>query len=172
MALTWRQVKKAKSYIVYRYSAKSGKYKRVAVRNGKGANYYVSQVDGAKYYKYKVQAMSKKNGKGQKIGKRSYCVSAVTPESGKGNAVAVKTKAPKTVKLKRGKKRTLKATAICEGKALCNSSIRWYSSNKKIAKIGNKTGKITAKNKGTCYVWAKAHNGKNSTKIKVTVLAK
>ena len=30
-------------------------------------------------------------------------------------------------------------------------------------------GKIKAKKKGSCYVWAKAHNGKNSSRIKIVV---
>ena len=46
-------------------------------------------------------------------------------------------------------------------------TIRYESSNKKIAAV-NKNGKVTAKKKGTCYIWVYAKNG-YAKKIKVTV---
>lgn len=55
-----------------------------------------------------------------------------------------------------------------KGKAK-TKGLRWYSSNRSIAKVGKKTGRLVLKNKGTCYVWAKAYNGLNSKKIKVVV---
>ena len=69
-----------------------------------------------------------------------------------------------------GKKIRLKATV--EGNAdkkLLSKNIRWYCSNRKIAKVGRDTGKVTLMKKGKCKIWAKAHNGKNSEKIIVTV---
>lgn len=75
----------------------------------------------------------------------------------------------KTVKKKHGKSFRLKATLVTtKGKTLVSKKIRWYSSNNKIAKV-SKSGKVTCKKKGTCYIWEKAHNGKNSKKIKVKV---
>ena len=47
------------------------------------------------------------------------------------------------------------------------ATIRYLSTDKKIATVSKK-GKITAKGKGTCYVYAYAHNGIYK-KVKVTV---
>ena len=87
----------------------------------------------------------------------------------KGNATKVTTNR-KTIKGKPGKKVMLKATAKTNtGKRLLSKRIRWYCSNKKIATVGRDTGKVKLKKKGKCEVWAKAHNGVNSRKIKISV---
>ena len=87
----------------------------------------------------------------------------------KGNATKVTTNR-KTIKGKPGKKVRLKAVAKTNtGKRLLSKRIRWYCSNKKIASVGRNTGKVKLKKKGKCEVWAKAHNGVNSRKIKITV---
>ena len=76
----------------------------------------------------------------------------------------------RNLKGKAGKKAVLKAFVKSEkGKRVLSKNIRWYSSNRKIAKIGKKTGKVSFKKKGKCYIWAKAHNGMNSKKVKVVV---
>lgn len=68
-----------------------------------------------------------------------------------------------------GKRIKLKGrVTFYKGKAK-TKGLRWYSSNKEIAKVEKKTGKLVLKKKGICYVWAKAYNGKNSKKIKVIV---
>ncbi|MBQ9179888.1 MAG: Ig-like domain-containing protein [Firmicutes bacterium] len=46
-------------------------------------------------------------------------------------------------------------------------TLRYMTSNKKIATV-SKSGKIKAKTKGTCYIYAYAHNGV-SKRIKITV---
>ena len=46
-------------------------------------------------------------------------------------------------------------------------TLRYMTSNKKVATV-NSSGKITAKGKGTCYIYVYAHNGV-SKKVKVTV---
>ena len=38
-----------------------------------------------------------------------------------------------------------------------------------LVKCKGKTGKVKLKKKGKCRIWAKAHNGKNSRQILVTV---
>lgn len=47
------------------------------------------------------------------------------------------------------------------------ATLRYLSSNKKVATV-SKSGKITAKGKGTCNIIVFAHNGA-SKQIKVTV---
>ena len=170
MFLTWHKVKKAKSYIVYRYDPAKKKCKKEAVRNGQGSNYYVTDSKQKGIYRYKVLAKTGKNGTGKSIGKLSYCVTSVTDYDSKGNVVKTKIRSAKNkMTVKNGKKKKLKADVYGNGKPLYNKNIRWYSSDSKIAGINKKSGKIKAKKKGSCYVWAKAHNGKNSSKLKIVV---
>lgn len=51
-----------------------------------------------------------------------------------------------------------------------NSKLKWYSSNKKVAKI-NKKGVVTPKKTGTCYIYAKATDGSRivSKQFKINV---
>ena len=169
MFLTWNKVKKAKSYIVYKYDYAKRKYKRVAVR-GRNANYLnIGHADPSEKYRYKVAAMSKAKGKGKKVCKRSYPVWAVAQENTYGNASKVTTSMPE-IKGKAGKAYRLKAAISSkEGKTLLSDNIRWYCSNHKVATVDKKTGKVKLKKKGKCRIWAKAHNGKNSRQILVTV---
>lgn len=47
------------------------------------------------------------------------------------------------------------------------ATLRYMTSNSKIATV-NSSGKVTAKGKGTCYIYAFAHNGV-SKQVKITV---
>ena len=168
MFLSWNKVKKAKSYIVYKYDYINEKYKKVAVRNGE--NYLnIKEAEPSEKYMYKIVAKSKAKGKGKMVCKTSYPVWAVAQDNAYSNVTKATTNRT-TIKGKPGKKIRVKATV--EGKAdkrLLSKNIRWYSSNRKIAKVGRDTGKVTLMKKGKCKIWAKAHNGKNSEKIIVTV---
>ena len=88
------------------------------------------------------------------------------------NFKSVKTNAKKnavTLK-KKGKTFKLGAKAIkadSKKKVSVHRKIKYETSNKKIATV-DASGKITAKKKGTCYVYAYAQNGVFK-KIKVTV---
>ena len=65
----------------------------------------------------------------------------------------------------------LNATGVKTSKKLTakkHVAIRYESSNPKIATVTKKGGKVTAKKKGTCYIYAYAQNGM-FRKIKVTV---
>lgn len=79
-----------------------------------------------------------------------------------------------TLKLRKGKKATVKALAVKEDKkkALLQNShvrtIRWYSSDSRIVKVTS-SGVIKAKKKGTCKVYA---IGANGVKKIVTVVVK
>lgn len=168
MFLTWTRVKKAKSYIVYQKDNKTGAYKKVAIRNGEATNYYTMPITDDNVYAYKVMVKSKKNGKGKKIGKLSYGVKAVPMTNSKSNAESVVAN-KKTLSLKKGKRKKLKAKITHNAKGLLDKKLRWYSSNKKVARINKNTGKLSAVKKGKCKVWAMAHNGKSSKKITVKV---
>ena len=72
-----------------------------------------------------------------------------------GKTVRIKAK---VIKLKKGKKLMSAKHA---------AKLRYFSSNPGIAKV-SRSGRITAKGKGTCTIVAFAHNGV-SKQIKVTV---
>ena len=63
---------------------------------------------------------------------------------------------------------TLKATVY--PKNANNKAVTWKSSNSKIATVNSK-GKVTAKKKGTCFIYATAKDGsKKSAKCKIVVM--
>lgn len=170
MFLTWTKVKKARSYDIYQYDYQTGKYKKVAVRKGNSLNYYnIPNAVSSMKYRYAVRASRHSSGKRGFIGKRSYAVWAVAGSNEKGNAAKVTTN--KTYISKRHGK-TVKLTAAvtaASGKTLLSSKVRWYSSDKKIARVNKNTGKVKLIKKGRCRIWAKAHNGRNSKSVKVIV---
>ena len=77
------------------------------------------------------------------------------------------------VTLKKGKTFKIKAKVnkVNKKKKLMSKShaltLRYMTSNSKIASV-NSGGKVTAKGKGTCYIYVYAHNGV-SKQIKVRV---
>lgn len=75
-------------------------------------------------------------------------------------------------KLVKGKSVTLKATV--DSNTATNSRVKWTTSNKKIATV-SQSGKVTAKNIGTCTIKVTTKDGSNrsaSCKIRVIRLAK
>ena len=86
---------------------------------------------------------------------KSITVNKTKVELKKGKTFKIKAKVKKLKKNKKLMPKTHVAT------------IRYLSTDKKVATV-SKSGKITAKGKGTCYVYAYAHNGVYK-KIKVTV---
>ena len=168
MFLTWNRVKKAKSYIVYIYDVEKDGFRKYETKYSNSSNFCsIPKVDSFEKFRMKVVAKSGEDGNGKTIAK-SYEVSAAAKNNLKWNVKSVKPKKSK-VTLKRGKTRTVRMELKAGGKPFFSSRLRWYTSNRKVAIVGLNTGKIKGVKKGTCYVWAKAHNGKNSKKIKVVV---
>ena len=167
LMVTWRQVKNAKGYMVYRYNPEKKKYVKVkTIKNPKYTMFVDRNLTLNKVYSYRVKSYTVVKGK-TKAGKLSYYVSAVTSSDTKGNATKI-TPNKTSVSGKAGAKISMKGTVTTvDGKKVCSSSLRWYSKNKKIATI-TKAGKLTLKAKGKTYIWAKSHNGKNVV-VKVSV---
>lgn len=111
------------------------------------------------------------NGKVKAVGAGTATITATTT-SGKKITCKVTVKAPatkiklnkKTIKLEKGEKYTLKATTTPKKST---DTIKWISSNKKVARVSNK-GVVTAVKKGTAIITAKTTSGK-TVKCKVTV---
>ena len=69
----------------------------------------------------------------------------------------------------KAKQKTVTLRATVNPKNANNKSVSWKSSNSKIATVNSK-GKVTAKKKGTCYIYATAKDGsKKSAKCKIVV---
>lgn len=124
-------------------------------------------------YKAYVKAYVYKNGKKSYV-RTSPMMHAYTGGQTKNYTNAKSVNVNKTkVTLKKGKTFKIKASVnkVNKKKKLMPKShaatLRYMTSNSKIATV-NSSGKITAKGKGTCYIYAFAHNGV-SKQIKVTV---
>lgn len=164
LKVKWSRMVGSKGYTVYRSVKKGGKYRKVkTITKNSKTSWTDKKVKSYKKYHYKVAAY-KKSGDKKTYTKKSYWVMA------KVNASSVK-----KVRLNRskvnsavGKTIKVKAKVYFSGNRKADRKVRWYSSNKKIASV-SRGGKITMRAKGSCRIWAKAHNGKNSKKIAVTV---
>ncbi|MBQ6439969.1 MAG: Ig-like domain-containing protein [Mogibacterium sp.] len=163
--LTWKKISGAKKYVIYGNACgKSKKLKKLTTSTGSSKT--IKKAAGKKlkkgtYYKFIVVALNSNN----KVVSTSRVIHVAT--KGKGNHTKVTTKAKKNkVSLKKGKTFKLRAKAV--GKNVKKHvAVRYESTNPKVAKV-SKSGKITAKKKGKCYVYVFAQNGVFK-KIKVTV---
>lgn len=169
MLLSWDNVKSAYKYKIYRYDYSKKKYACVDERMRTEYNLFdISNISPNTKYKYAVRAYSynRIKRKYKALGKR-VVVMAVSGDSVKGNVSKIKLK-KKSIKAKTGKKIKLKYTIKVSGKKKpVSKKLTWYSSNKKIASF--KKGKLVLEKKGTCKVYAMAHNGVVSKTIKVKV---
>ena len=164
IVLHWNRMIGGKGYKIYRSSKKNGKYKLIkTLKNKWKTNWTDKKVKKGEVYYYKVAAYKKS--KSKLIQKKSSWAMTSTK--------AAKVKSVKITKSliygEKGNSTTLKAVVKTgKGKKL-SKKVRWYTSNKKISAINKKTGKVTFIEKGSCSIWAKAYNGKKSSKIKVIV---
>lgn len=171
--VSWGKVKGADGYDVY--LSYCGKDKMTLVRSTKSSSVTISKLDKKKINQKNnvrcyVVAYKIVKGKKQEIGKTNLF-----------HAVGRKNKSetePKNIRLKKtsyvlatGKTAKIKASIVKKNKKLPviahTEKIRYATSNAKVATV-SKEGKITAKKKGTCYVYVYAING-CAKKVKVTV---
>ena len=167
--LNWKKVSGADGYIIYgnRCGTKY-KMKKLAECSGARKTYVVKKRKKGTYYKLLIVAYKVKGGT-KKVVASSKTIHVATTGGKVGNPKAVKLNKTRLT-LKKGKTARLKATAIAKSKKKTvkrHAPIRFESSNTKIATV-NKKGKITAKKKGTCYIYAYAQNGV-AKRAKVTV---
>ena len=177
MTVGWAKVEGAAGYEVF-FARCDGKGSKTTkkVKTIKGNKTFTWTKSGLKKgtaYKAYVKAYTMKNGKKTYIGK-SPVMHAYTSGASKKYTNAKSITVNKTkVELKKGKTFKIKAKVkkLKKNKKLMPkthvATIRYLSTDKKIATVSKK-GKITAKGKGTCYVYAYAHNGIYK-KVKVTV---
>ncbi len=167
--LQWTKVKEADGYIVLgNKCGRNNKFKTVKVINKNSTvSFTHKKLKKGTYYKYIVQAYKMENGK-LKIVATSKTIHAATTGGKVGNAKAVKVNKSKVTLAKKGKKFTIKAKEVKKDKTIKrHRKVAFESSNPKVATVSSK-GVVTAKKKGTCYIYAYAQNGVFK-KVKVTV---
>ena len=172
--LSWKKVSGAASYVIYANACGKGKkLKKYKVTSKTSLN--ITKIAGkkltsGKYYKFLVIALDADG----KVIQTSKVIHAATKGGSVTNAKSLTLyksgKKVSSLTLKKGKsaKVTAKVTKQNKKKKIKNHrKTKYESSNKKIATV-TANGKIKAKAKGTCYIYAYAQNGV-CKKIKVTV---
>lgn len=172
ITLTWNKVKGATKYVIYGSKCGSAnKMKKLARTTGKTKTFKEvagTKIAKGKYYKFIIVALDKDN-----LVVSTSKVVHVASKGGKvGNYKSVSIKKAiltKTKKLKAGKnlKLNAKANRASSLKVKGHRSLRYESTNTKIAGVSSK-GIIKARKKGACYVYAYAQNGVCKT-VKVVV---
>lgn len=168
VTLKWNKVKGADGYMIY--AAKCGKknsYKLIkTIKGSKKVTYTQKKLKKGTFYKYIVRAYKIVDGKKVTLAV-SKTIHTVTGGGKYGVAKSVKVKSTK-VTLKKGKTYKLAGKQVKADKKIKNHrKLKYESSNTKIATVSG-SGKIKAKKKGTCYIYAYAQNGVYK-RVKVTV---
>ena len=178
LTIEWNKVEGADGYDIFFAQCKHDE-KKAACKNVKtieGNDTFKWTKSGLRKgipYKAYVKAYVMQDGV-KKYVKTSPVMHAYTGNGTKRYTNAKSVSVNKTkVTLKQGKKFKIKAKVnkVKKGKTLMStnhaSKLRYLTSDSSIAKV-SKSGKITAKGKGTCDIYVYAHNGVYK-KIKVTV---
>lgn len=169
--LSWKEIEGADGYVVYgapcNTKGQINKVKKLAViKNGVTTTYKDKGLKSGTYYKYVVKAYKLVDDKKVFIA-RSKTVHVTTAGGKYGNAKSVKVNKT-SVNLTTGEKFKVKASMVKKDKTIKQHvEIRYETSNSKVATVNSK-GVITAKGKGTCYIYVYAQNGVYK-RIKVTV---
>ncbi len=159
--LTWKRVPGATGYIIYgNKCGKKNRYKKI--RTVTGRTFTQKKLKKGTYYKYVVVAV-----KGETAIATSKTIHVATKGGKAGNNTKV-TLNRKSLNLKKGKTKKVKATLKAGSlKVKIHRKVAFESSNAAVATV-SKSGKIKARSKGTCYVYAYAQNGL-CAKVKVVV---
>ena len=165
--LKYGAISGADGYLIY--GAKCGQdWKQLKDVDGAVTKYTVKNLKPATYYKFMVKAYKIVDGK-QVIIATSRLVRSVTTSKIYGNPTKITVKTT-SVTLAVGKTKKVDYQVVLPENRIMKdyaSLTRFETTNKKIATVDSK-GKITAKAKGTCYIYIYAQNGVY-IKLKVTV---
>jgi len=178
ITIGWNRIEGADGYDIF-FAQCNHSGKKIVCRNVKtikGNKTFTWKNSGLKKgtaYKAYVKAYVYKNGKKTYV-KSSPMVHAYTGNGTKNYTNAKSVSVNKTkVTLKKGETFKIKAKVkkVKKNRKLMPkshvSTLRYMTSNSKVATV-TKSGKITAKGKGTCYIYVYAHNGVSKT-VKLTV---
>lgn len=147
--LKWDKYPGAAKYVVYGNRC-GQKYSPKKIKTVTDTSLSV-KASSDKYQKYYVKALDR-NDKVLAKSKMIYVASNGNPTDIKLIRTNITVKAGKTV--------YVKGTMVMDSlRVKVYRQIRYESSNPEIAKVNEKTGKITGKKKGECYVYVYAQNG-------------
>ncbi len=185
VTLAWEKVSGAKKYVIYGgLCGKKTKMVKIgeasASSKSKAIKKITSRLAKGTYYKFLVVAVDKKN----KVLSTSKIVHVATSGGKAGNIkkVTIQAKLDKTGKplkkytalsslvLKKGQSTKLKAVVTPVSLKLpvaVHRAVSYESSKASVAAVSSK-GQVTAKKKGSCYIYAYAQNGVFA-RIKITV---
>lgn len=177
VTVKWGKVSKADRYVVYASYCGPDKCTKIKALSGSKTSMTFTKLNGSKLnlkknIKVYVVAYRKVNGKETKLA-RSITAHIVGSKNAKYTNVKKIKLSKSKYTLKVNKTATIKAKIVLvdkKKKQLSDShapEFRYASSNTKVATV-NKSGKITAVKKGTCYIYVYAKNG-YAKKVKVTV---
>jgi hypothetical protein len=156
--LSFKRITNVDGYLIY--GEKCGEeMTKLAELPANITSYTIKNLKQGTYYKYQVKVYCVIDGK-QVIIMTSKVVHSATEGKTYANPTKV-TSDTTSVKLTVGESKAVTCQVVLpKGKKMKEHTavIRYESSNKAIATVSSK-GKITAKEKGTCYVYAYAQNG-------------
>ena len=173
--LKWKKVAGADGYFVYtnicNNNEKKNKLKKVKdITSASKTSYKKTKLKKNKWYKYRIVAYKIVNGKKMAIGQSLLMHSYTGTKTSKLANPSKVTVKKKTINVKLNKTAKMNAKVVMpKGKKLKKhtNQIRYIVSNPDIVTV-NKKGKIKAKKKGTCTVYACAQNGVyKAVKVKV-----
>ncbi len=189
LKLTWKKVKDARGYRIYRYNDKKEKYEAIKTINGKNKTSYIDKnLKFHRIYKYKVTSFEIRNGK-KKFSRRSYWVSART--YGKRAKLVNAGVSFMEITDATDEKEVADITGETVEIGICNQvtmktafsrdfysknkkakpvsrQLRWEVSDESLAKV-SKNGKLTTFDKeGECYLYVRSHTG-YTDKIKIKI---
>ena len=189
LKLTWKKVKDAKGYRIYRYNDKKEKYEAIKTIYGKNKTSYIDKkLKLHRIYRYKVASFEIRNGK-KEFSRRSYWVSART--YGKKAKLVNAGVSFMEIKDVTDEKEVVDITGETVEIGICNKvtvktafsrdfysknkkakpvsrQLRWEISDESLAKV-SKNGKLTTFDKeGECYLYVRSHTGKTD-RIKIKI---
>ena len=167
ITLKWKKISDADGYIIYQARCGKTMTKVKTITKSSKTTWTAKNLKKGKSYKFRLVAYKLVDGKKVTLVK-SNTVHTPTLNSKTGGATGVKVN-KKSVSLSVGNTAKLKASEIKGTKTILKHRKIWYaSSDKNVATVGLKTGKITAVGTGTCKIYVYAQNGLYKT-VKVTV---
>ncbi|MCB6993006.1 fibronectin type III domain-containing protein [bacterium 210820-DFI.6.37] len=147
--VSWKKVKNAKGYQIYRSTSKNGKYSKVkTIKSGKTVSWTNKSLKAGKKYYYKVRAYKTY----KKKGKTKYLYGKYSTKK----AVSTKIKLSKT-------SMTLTAGGSAKLTATSSTSVSWSTSNSKVARYNKSAGKVIAVSAGSATITAKASSGASAS---------
>ena len=166
--LSWKKQAEADGYTIY--GAKKGKsMKKLKDLSGKKTSFTSKGLKKNTYYKYYIESY-KMYGPVRVVTAKSPVIYVATKGGTYTNYKSVKLKSKKSLRLKVKGTSAIKASGVkadSSAKVKKCVSLRYESDNPAVAKV-SKSGKITAKKKGTAAIRVYAQNGVYKT-VKVTV---